>query len=51
MPGPGAQAEPLSARLQALVPKGVTASLEGCHAQFLVTMIGALGRGNVPPVG
>lgn len=39
-----------SARVQASMPNGVTLSLEGCDAQLLAVMIGALGRCDVPPV-
>ena len=39
-----------SARLQASMPNGVTLSLEGCDAQLLAVMIGALGRCDVSPV-
>jgi transposase len=37
-----------SARLQALMPNGVSLTLEGCDAQLLVVMIDALGHCNVP---
>lgn len=48
--GPGgeivgdAAAQVLGARLRASLPNGVSLTLEGCDAQLLAVMIGALGR-------